>query len=82
VHTGLLKDRLFFGYDPASKSVVVGPERVGKADAPPLLEFGGSAVRKGKPARYRPRPFMAPALESEVKAGTIPKQWANSIRAH
>jgi hypothetical protein len=80
VHTGLLKDRLFFGYDPSNRSVVVGPERIGKADAPPLLEFGGSTTRRGKPARYRPRPFMAPALDAEVRAGTIPPQWTNSIR--
>jgi hypothetical protein len=81
VHAGQLKDRLYFAYDPSARSVVVGPERYAKAEAPPLLEFGGTATRKGKPAQYRPRPFMAPALQAEVKAGTIPQQWANSIRS-
>ena len=80
VHAGQLKDRLYFAFDPASKSVVIGPERYAKAEAPSLLEFGGTATRKGKPARYRPRPFMAPALQAEVQAGTIPSQWANSLR--
>jgi len=42
-------------------------------------------VRPGQPARvrrakYAPRPFMGPALEAEVAAGTIPKAWAGSVR--
>jgi len=40
----------------------------------------------GLEQRYRkasiaPRPFMGPALEAELAAGTIPKHWANSVRS-
>lgn len=30
---------------------------------------------------YEPRPYMGPALEAELAAGTIPKHWANSVRS-
>lgn len=80
-HTGLLRDRLFFAYDPANRTVVVGPERIGSAGPPGLLEFGGSSTLKGKPVRYRPRPFMAPALDAELAAGAVPQQWSNSLRS-
>lgn len=85
-HAGQLKGLLFFGYDPSAQSVVVGPAAFRKAEAPNLLEFGGTIVRstrKGKKKMvYRPRPFMAPALQKEIEAGTIPKQWKNAIRGN
>jgi hypothetical protein len=85
-HVGTLKKLLFFGYDPSAKSVVVGPAAFGKAEAPSLLEFGGQvkrATRRGRKTMvYRPRPFMGPALQREVEAGTIPKQWQNAIRGN
>jgi hypothetical protein len=42
---GLMRDRLFFGYDQATDSVVVGPEGLGKnpGEVPRLHEFGGVA---------------------------------------
>jgi len=42
--TGLLKNFLLFGYDPFTKSVVIGPARISgfPAIAPGLLEFGGT----------------------------------------
>ncbi len=83
-HVGTLKRLLFFGYDPAKKSVVIGPTPLGSgsADAPPLLEYGGQARvkgRKGKSvtATYRPRPFMGPALEKEEPK--LPQMWADSV---
>lgn len=49
VHTGLLKDRLFFAYEPANKTVVVGPEALSSsATVPGLMEFGGTVVTKSK----------------------------------
>lgn len=40
--TGLLKKHLFFSYDPATKSVVVGPALLNKSTgAPAVLEQGG-----------------------------------------
>lgn len=44
-HTGLLKDHIFFVYDPESKAVVIGPEKLRGTDgsAPAVLEYGGNA---------------------------------------
>lgn len=70
-HRGTLKKLLFFAFDPVAKSVVVGPVPFSKAEAPPLLEYGGSATRTKKSggtktANYRPRPFMGPAFKAEL----------------
>jgi hypothetical protein len=84
VHVGLLKKLLFFGYDPARKSVVIGPTPLhGTAEAPPLLEYGGRARvkdRKGRSvlATYRPRPFIGPAFEREKPK--LPAMWAGSVK--
>ena len=73
--TGLLHDRVFFGVDNDTDSVVVGPQYVktkgagdllGKASVPQLLEEGG-AERLQMPggkfvtAQYEPRPFIEPS---------------------
>jgi hypothetical protein len=83
-HEGSLKRLIFFSYDPAAHSVVIGPVPLhGVAEAPPLLEFGGTArrVRRGKGyvANYRARPYMGPALQQELPK--LPSMWANSVRA-
>ena len=84
-HVGLLKRLLFFGYDTTRRSVVIGPTPLrGEAQAPPLLEYGGRARRKDRrgktvAAKYRPRPFMGPALEKERPK--LPGLWANSVKA-
>ena len=83
-HTGDLRRRILFGYDASSKSVVVGPLRFKKGEAPPLLEFGGRVKRitrggKKVTAVYKPRPFMGPALERE--APKLPRMWQNSVKA-
>ena len=83
-HVGLLRKLIYFGYDPAKRSVVVGPTPLrGTAEAPPLLEYGGRARRKGRRgkthvATYRPRPFMGPAFEKEKPK--LPAMWAGSVR--
>jgi len=84
-HTGLLKKFIFFGYDPARQSVVIGPVRLnqkGRGEAPPLLEYGGKAtlVRRGKKKRttYQARPYMGPAFEKEKPQ--LPAMWRGSIR--
>jgi hypothetical protein len=82
-HAGHLRRLIFFGYDPTRKSVVIGPTPFrSEAEAPPLLEYGGRAVRanrKGKKvvATYRPRPFMGPAFEAEKPK--LPAMWAESV---
>ena len=44
----LLRDNIFFTYDPDRRSVVIGPVALNakNGDTPALLEFGGSAVRR------------------------------------
>ena len=85
-HVGLLKRFLFFAYEPASESVVIGPAKLNKpTDAPRALEHGGQTVvyrrRRGRLVRRRvtiaARPFMGPALEKERPR--LPKLWAGSV---
>lgn len=66
-HEGSLRRLIFFAYDQSAKSVVIGPVPFRKGEAPSLLERGGTVGRKGRAHRYRPRPFMAPALAAEAK---------------
>jgi len=84
-HIGLLKKFIFFGYEPAKRSVVIGPVRLsqqGRGEAPHLLEYGGSTKveRRGtrKRAKVRPRPFMGPAFEKEEPK--LPAMWKGSIK--
>lgn len=84
-HVGLLRKLIYFGYDAARRSVVIGPTPLhGTAEVPPLLEYGGKARRPDRrggrvTAVYRPRPFMGPAFERE--RAKLPAIWADSIRA-
>jgi len=90
-HVGLLRKLIYFGYDAGRKSVVIGPAPLHRtAEAPPLLEYGGRALRKDLPGRqagrkgknvvatYRPRPYMGPAFEKERPK--LPALWAGSVR--
>lgn len=83
-HTGLLKKLIYFGFDTARKSVVIGPAPLrSQVEAPPLLEYGGHARRKSRSgksvvATYKARPFMQPAFEQEKKQ--LPDMWRNSIK--
>jgi DNA replicative helicase MCM subunit Mcm2 (Cdc46/Mcm family) len=90
-HTGLLRDNIFFGYDPGKRSVVVGPEKLrkGKGEAPRLLEHGGTTTTRffdskrkkyGKRRRVRveKRPYMQPAFDTELKQ--LPPKWRDSVK--
>ena len=84
-HIGLLKKFIWFGYEPAKRSVVIGPARLsqaGRGEAPHLLEYGGMGTveRRGKRkrAKVRPRPFMGPAFEKEQPK--LPAMWRGSVR--
>lgn len=85
-HEGSLRRFLYFGYDPASDSVVVGPVGFKRSTAPNVLEFGGKSEvryrRRGKVVKTRAtiaeRPYMGPALEKEQPK--LPKRWAGSVR--
>jgi hypothetical protein len=78
-HTGRLKAGILFYYDPARRSVIVGPTayREGAA-APRLLESGGVGSLDGRPAVYAPRPFMLPAFKAELRKA--PQQFKDQIR--
>ena len=84
--TGLLRDNILFAFDPGSRSVVVGPARLGRSTgAPETLEFGGTTVverrrngrREKSTARIAARPYMAPALARS--ASQLPEQLRNSV---
>jgi len=87
-HTDLLKRFLFFAWDPASKSVVVGPVVLSghSGEALAALEHGGTSLvrtaagrlRPPRRVQIRPRPFMAPALAAELAAA--PEAFRDQIR--
>ena len=87
-HSGLLRRFIFFGYDEARKTVVVGPMRLNQkiGAAPEALEHGGESVvveglrgkRRKRKVRVRARPFMGPAMEQEIPK--FPGLWANSVK--
>ena len=81
-HVGLLRKFIFFAYDPARQSVVIGPVLLrSDSQVPSLLEYGGVIVRRTKKRtrrlRYRPRPYMRPAFEQEKLK--LPDLWRNSV---
>lgn len=67
-HTGVLRRFIFFGFDSARRSVVIGPvlapSKSGKA--PAVLEHGGTVtLPSGERTDVAPRPYMGPAFEHE-----------------
>ncbi|MCC6360625.1 MAG: hypothetical protein IT450_17945 [Phycisphaerales bacterium] len=74
----LLKDRLFFAYDSSTRTVVIGPERLGRngGKVPRLLEEGGVGDN-GK--HIAARPYMKPALD-QVRP-KMAAEWAKAFRA-
>ena len=78
VRSGQLKRRLFFGWDTAARSVVVGPAKYKRGIAPSVLEYGGTVKYRKKSYRVEPRPYMKPALHEEIKR--MPRRWRNSIK--
>ncbi|NLW85067.1 MAG: hypothetical protein GXY41_11800 [Phycisphaerae bacterium] len=80
-HTGLLKRFIFFSFDPARKSVVIGPMRLtenNRGDAPSALEYGGTVTVDKKNVTVRSRPYMGPAFEKEKAA--LPALWRDSVK--
>ena len=72
-HTGLLRRFIWFGYDSAAQSVVIGPASLsqnGRGQAPENLEYGKR--------KYKARPFMGPAFEKEKPQ--LSKLWRNSVK--
>jgi hypothetical protein len=82
--TGLLKQNIFFVYDPHRRSVVIGPTLLNTGtNAPATLEHGGVVTRKTRKGRskrvvYAPRPYMGPAFQQEKPK--LPRLWRDSVR--
>lgn len=85
--TGLLKKFLFFGFDPSTRSVVIGPAKLNSGtNAPEVLEYGGTTTItdrvKGKKiqrrVRIEARPYMGPAYVKEKPK--LSPLWANSVK--
>lgn len=79
-----------FQYEPETKSVIAGPVKLNTSKAkgtkphPELMEFGGMGVVTDDDGNdsfvsYEAHPFMGPALEEEVAAGTIADVWEDSM---
>jgi hypothetical protein len=81
-HTGLLREHIFFAYDKARRSVVIGPAKLsGHANtAPHALEYGGpSRSSSGVIVNIRPRPYMGPAAVEGDKQ--LPEIWRKARAA-
>ena len=84
-HTGRLKGLILFAYDRMAETVVIGPRATGRDQAGETLEHGKTvsrrAGRRRRRMRYKARPFMGPALQKTTQAGSLPKLWANAVKA-
>ena len=86
--TRLLKDFLFFSWDPAQKSMVVGPAGFRNSNTPRVLEEGGTSdrtiYRRGNQwvngtVQVKARPYMLPALQRSQEK--LSEFWSKSVRA-
>lgn len=85
-HLGLVRQFLFFVYDPGPNSVIIGPallnRKASRGEALQLLEYGGETQRRTRGQvrmlHYRARPFMQPAFDRE--APKLPGMWKDSIK--
>lgn len=84
----LLRDKLWFAYEPERMSVVIGPVSLGQArgatgpTVPEVQEFGGTVRRltRVKPkAGRRASPAQAAAFKRKLKAGQIKTKPAQKI---
>jgi len=80
-HTGLLKQFIYFGFDPHRAGVVIGPVVVSGKSGKALqaLESGGMVrLPDGRDVEIKPRPFMGPAFEKELPQ--MASLWRDAIR--
>ena len=64
MHSGEIKQFLFFAYDADQRSVVVGPAALSRpTGAPEILEEGGFVITRNGRARIEPRPYMKPQFD-------------------
>jgi hypothetical protein len=79
-HSGKLKRKIFFVFDPKRRSVVIGPIIYpGKSGrALPALEHGGKTdMPSGDLVKIEARPFMGPAFQLNLPV--VPSLWRDSI---
>lgn len=94
-HSGLLKDLIFFSFDPAATSVVIGPTLINRpTGAPEILEYGGEAEIRGSQFRTRQGKVVREKTTRKIKIQPrpymgpafeaekpgLPAMWANSVR--
>lgn len=74
-----LREGIFFGYDMARHSVVIGPAKLDTKDGDALaaLEHGGRSTIGGKVRMVAARPFIGPAAEKEKE--NLPYLWRQSF---
>ena len=82
---GLLKNFIFYGFDLARRSVVIGPQKIYglKGKAPSVLEYGGNARTKSKrrtitSSKVSARPYMGPAFKKGKKQ--LASLWSNNVQ--
>ena len=77
-HTNLLRDGIFFNYDPTRRSVFVGaiPRGPNAAD---VLEYGGRSEIFGRQIRIAARPFVGPESINYPKGEEKLNEFMSSI---
>jgi len=70
--TGLLRDKVFFGLDTTTDTVVIGPQKLGGSRVTEILEFGGRervALPGGEKvlANYAARPYLGPSQPGAIE---------------
>lgn len=80
-----LREFIFYRFDPTTRSVVVGPERLSSTVDPrslSALEHGGTSTildrGQRRTVRIEERPFMGPALASELPG--FAGLWKDSVK--
>ena len=64
MRSGLIKKFLFFAYDRAERSAIIGPAEIERpTGAPRVLEEGGSVQVRGGRVRIAKRPYMKPVFD-------------------
>lgn len=67
MRVGLIKKLMFFAYEPANRSVVVGPAVIDNpTGAPEILEEGGFVQTRAGRFRIEPRPYMKPPFDEMI----------------
>jgi len=86
--TRLLKDFLFFSWDPGTKSMVIGPAAFKSSNTPRVLEEGGTSdrttYRRGNQwvngtVQVKARPYMLPAMQRSQEK--LSEFWSKSVRS-